>query len=70
MPSKPKKTSRSGPRLPQGTKQMLVLMDATVIKAVKIAALEDDMKMSGAVEIAVKEWLAKRAAERRKADAG
>jgi len=66
MPSEPKRTSRSGPRLPPGTKQMLVIMDESVVKAVKIAALEDDMKMSKAVEIAVKEWLAKRAANRRK----
>jgi hypothetical protein len=70
MPSKPKKNSRSGPRLPQGKKQMLVLTDATVIKAVKIAALEDDMTMSGAVEIAVREWLARRTADRRKTDPG
>lgn len=66
MPSEPKKkTSRSGPRLPAGTKQMLVIMDETVIKAVKIAALEDDMKMSKAVETAVKEWLARRIASRK-----
>ena len=39
---------------------MLVLMDEKVVKAVKIAALEDDMKMSKAVEIAVREGLAKR----------
>ena len=45
---------------------MLVLMDEKVVKAVKIAALEDDMKMSKAVEIAVREWLAKRAVNRRK----
>jgi hypothetical protein len=56
--------------LPQGKKQMLVLTDATVIKAVKIAALEDDMTMSGAVEIAVREWLARRTADRRKTDPG
>ncbi|MBR0752909.1 hypothetical protein JQ604_12000 [Bradyrhizobium jicamae] len=65
MPTEPKKkTSRSGPRLPAGTKQMLVLMDETVIKQVKIAAIEDGTKMSKAVETAVKEWLARRAASR------
>jgi hypothetical protein len=64
MSTAPKKTSRSGPRLPKGTKQMLVLMDEKVIKAVKIAALEDDMKMSKAVEIAVREYLARRAAQK------
>jgi hypothetical protein len=39
---------------------MLVIMDQDVIKNVKMAALEDDVKMSHAVEEAVKEWLAKR----------
>lgn len=39
-------------------------MDETVIKQVKIAAIEDGTKMSKAVETAVKEWLARRAASR------
>jgi hypothetical protein len=66
MSTAPKKTSRSGPRLPPGKKQMLALIDEKVVKAVKIAALEDDMKMSAAVEIALKEWLGRRPAGRQK----
>jgi hypothetical protein len=39
---------------------MLVIMDQDLIKDVKMAALEDDMKMSHAVEQAVREWLSRR----------
>jgi hypothetical protein len=39
-------------------------MDQDLIKAVKMAALEDDMKMSHAFEEAAKEWLAKRKARK------
>ena len=61
MPTKPKKEAASGrPRAPEGKRQMLVLMDKQLIKDVKMAALEDDMKMSHAVEEAVTDWLAKR----------
>jgi hypothetical protein len=59
-PADKKPTSRSGPRTTAGKKQMLVIMDQDVIKAVKFAALEDEIPMSHAVEEAVKEWLAKR----------
>ena len=52
------------PRAPAGKKQVLVLMDEQVIKDVKMAAIDDDMKMSHAVEEAVREWLAKRKARK------
>jgi hypothetical protein len=35
-------------------------MDQDVIKSVKVAAVEDDIKMSHAVEEAVRDWLSKR----------
>ena len=65
MSTKPKKEATSGrPRAPVGKKQMLVIMDQKLIKEVKMAALEDDMKMSHAVEEAVTDWLAKRKARK------
>lgn len=61
MPTKDKKGAAEGrPRAPAGKKQMLVIMDQDLIKQVKMAALEDDLKMSHAVEEAVEEWLARR----------
>jgi hypothetical protein len=60
MPADDKRGPKGRPRAPKGKKQMLVIMDQDVIKNVKMAALEDDVKMSHAVEEAVKEWLAKR----------
>jgi hypothetical protein len=61
MPTRPKMDAASGrPRAPAGKKQMLVIMDQHLIKAVKMVALEEDMKMSHAVEEAVTDWLAKR----------
>jgi hypothetical protein len=44
---------------------MLVIMDQDVIKAVKFAALEDEIPMSHAVEEAVREWLKRRGARRK-----
>ena len=65
MPTKSKKEASSGrPRAPSGKRQMLVIMDKQLIKDVKMAALEDDMKMSHAVEEAVTDWLAKRKARK------
>ena len=65
MPAEDKKLrTRSGPRAPKGKKQMLVLLDQDVIKSVKMAALEDDIPMSHAVEEAVREWLGKRKSKR------
>jgi hypothetical protein len=47
-------------RAPAGKKQMLVIMDQDLILELKMAALQDGMKMSHVVEKAVREWLAKR----------
>jgi hypothetical protein len=55
-----KKGPASRARAPNGKKQMLVIMDQDLIKHLKIAALQDDRKMSHAVEEAVREWLARR----------
>jgi hypothetical protein len=59
--AKPKKPpTRSGPRTPPGKKQMLVIMDAGLIKDLKVAMAEDDTAASHIVEELVREWLAKR----------
>jgi hypothetical protein len=61
MPSKPKKPRvKSRARAPEGKRQVLIIMDQDVIKSVKVAAVEDDIKMSHAVENAVRDWLSKR----------
>jgi hypothetical protein len=44
-------------------------MDQDVIKSVKVAAVEDDIKMSHAGEKAVRDWLSKRKRERAAGDA-
>jgi hypothetical protein len=53
---------RSGPRAPTGKKPLMVILDADLIKAAKIAAIEDGTKVSGIVEGLLREWLAKRKA--------
>jgi hypothetical protein len=55
-----KKREKGRPRASKGKKQMLSILDQNVIKRVKMAALEDNMPMSHAVERAIKEWLARR----------
>jgi len=61
MPSQPKKRRvKTRARAPEGKRQVLILMDQDVIKSVKVAAVEDDIKMSHAVEKAVRDWLSKR----------
>jgi hypothetical protein len=61
MPSQPKKRRvKTRARAPEGKRQVLILMDQDVIKSVKVAAVEDDIKMSHAVEKAVRNWLSKR----------
>jgi hypothetical protein len=61
MPTKSKKEAPvARARLPEGKKQMLVIMDQGVILDVKMAALQDGIKMSHAVEEAVREWLSRR----------
>lgn len=57
-------TSEGRARAPKGKRQVLVIMSEDVIKAVKLAAVEDDVKMSHAVEEAVREWLARRKARK------
>lgn len=64
MAAKREGRSKGRARAPAGKKQALVIMDQDVIKAVKMAALEDDMPMSHAVEEAVREWLARRKARK------
>lgn len=65
MPSQPKnRGNKSRPRAPTGKRQVLIIMDQDVIKSIKVAAVEDDMKMSHAVEEAVRDWLSKRKRER------
>jgi hypothetical protein len=65
MPSQPnKKPVKDRARAPAGKRQVLIIMDQDVIKSVKVAAVEDDIKMSHAVEEAVREWLNKRKRER------
>jgi hypothetical protein len=61
MPAKAKKKASSGgARLPAGKKQMLVIMDQDIIRDIKVAAAEDEIKLSHAVEEAVREWLENR----------
>jgi hypothetical protein len=61
MPSQPKKRRvKTRARAPEGKRQVLILMHQDVIKSVKVAAVEDDIKMSHAVEKAVRDWLSKR----------
>jgi hypothetical protein len=61
MPSQPKKRRvKTRARAPEGKRQVLIIMDQNVIKSVKVAAVEDDIKMSHAVEKAVRDWLSKR----------
>ena len=65
MPTKPKKRrAKTRARAPEGKRQVLIIMDQDVIKSVKVAAVEDDIKMSHAVEEAVRDWLSKRKRER------
>ena len=65
MPTKPKKQRvKPRSRAPEGKKQVLIIMDHDVIKSVKVAAVEDEIKMSHAVEEAVRDWLNKRKRER------
>ena len=61
MSSQPKKRpAKARARAPVGKRQVLIIMDQEVIKSVKVAAVEDDIKMSHAVEKAVRDWLNKR----------
>jgi hypothetical protein len=59
---KPK--SRSGPRAPAGKKPLTVILDQDVIRAAKIAGIEDGLKVSGIVEELLQQWLAGRKSRR------
>jgi hypothetical protein len=65
MPSQKNKGNKSRSRAPAGKRQVLIIMDQDVIKSVKVAAVEDDIKMSHAVEEAVRDWLIKGKREKR-----
>jgi hypothetical protein len=52
------KKGRSGPRAPAGKKPLTVILDQELIKASKIAAIEDGLKVSGIVEELLRQWLA------------
>jgi hypothetical protein len=65
MLSKPKKKrAKTRARAPEGKRQVLIIMNKDVVKLVKVAAVEDDIKMSHAVEQAVRDWLNKRKREK------
>ena len=64
MPSQKNRGNNSRSRAPVGKRQVLIIMDQDVIKSVKVAAVEDDIKMSHAVEEAVRDWLIKRRREK------
>lgn len=55
-----KKGARGRPRGPVGKKQMLVIMDEGLIRAIKFASLEENKPVSHIVEELVRDWLAKR----------
>jgi hypothetical protein len=59
---------KPGRKPPEGEKkQFLTTMDPGVIKSMKLAALEDDITASEALEIAAKEWLERRKSRAKKA---
>jgi hypothetical protein len=51
---------RSGPRAPKGKKPLLVIVDEKIIKAAKIAAIEDNTRVSSVVEELLRGWLKSR----------
>jgi len=61
MPATDKKGQTKGrARAPAGKKQVLLIADADLIKQMKLAAVEDEKKMSHCFEEAAREWLARR----------
>lgn len=57
----PKKPLRKGRKPPDGNKrQFLATMDPDVIKAVKLAAIEDETSASEILEAGAKMWLERR----------
>lgn len=56
-----KKATLKGRKPPAGDKrQFLLLMDADVIKNIKVTALEDETSASAIMEVAAKQWLERR----------
>jgi hypothetical protein len=54
-----------GRKPPEGDKRQLLLsMDAEVIKSIKLAAVEDDTTASATMEEAAKQWLERRKSSR------
>ncbi len=59
------KPAVTGKKPPKGEKrQFLVSMDPKLIRAVKMAALEDDRTASSVIEDAARAWLSERTAEK------
>lgn len=58
------KKTRSGPRAPAGKKPLMVILDEDLIKAAKIAAIEDGLKVSGIVQELLEKWLVGRKARK------
>jgi hypothetical protein len=58
------KKTRSGPRAPAGKKPLMVILDEDLIKAAKIAAIEDGRNVSGIVQELLEGWLAVRKTRR------
>jgi hypothetical protein len=57
----PKKPLRKGRKPAEGDKrQFLATMNPEVIKAVKLAAIQDETSASEILEVAAAQWLAKR----------
>ena len=51
---------RGRPRTTEGKKQMLLIVPEDIIKAMKIAAIQDGKPVSHVAEEAMRKWLAKR----------
>jgi len=51
------KPSRSGPRAPAGKKPLTAIIDETVIKEAKIAAIRDETNLSRVTEELLRGWL-------------
>lgn len=63
-----KKTTLKGRKPPEGDKRQLLLsMDAEIIKSIKLAAVEDDTTASATMEEAAKQWLERRKSKAKKA---
>jgi hypothetical protein len=62
-----KKTILKGRKPPEGDKrQFLLSMDAEVIKAIKLTALETDRTSSAIMEEAAKQWLERQKSKAKK----